>query len=648
VIELQTEEPQKNKAHTWRLYWFHATDLDASYPADADTLAKAGFVPVSSLAAAQEELATATAQLKSIITASMDTTALMSRLADDGLAKVAELEEQLTAAQERVAELEKMNERLHEQADGTRDGLQRLLAAEREGRERLAKCLFRVAELAHDQDDDSHEKRSARLGECAAVAFAAYSTPAPPSEGPHGGAGGGDEDGYDMTGLNGGPTHRDVRNWAEASDLPPVLKRSLVAYVDRCERAEQVPSEGPASPEGGNGSCDNCGHRLTEGEAADTDAQPYCYMCAMENHAAYRKSAEAEVEKLTQQLRAQAAELEAFREFEGALRKSAVPGSVARASFCHWFAKLDALRSQPTPTGEAKDSACVQVEMTNQGEQSCGDLGKTPGSEIPGKPPSNQEQAGAEPHVHCPRCGAHNDIDRNICRNCGTGTLSMEDVCTKPLHEPAPPPSPVAPAAEGEGCEHCGAGPHDPCDRGVAHCDHDFGPVFCWKCGTDKPEPPPVSPPAQLDVVLVRRASDGQLHYMPRESMSPGDIEQPAGDAGGEKRMFAVGDTVEIIDFSERHNSKGEVTDVYREVVSVLCGDGQVRGFDVSELMLVMPASPHVPSLAEPLSRGELVLAKVAAALKIAAREASKTEERPYQLANVLHTLADELAKVRR
>lgn len=43
MIELQTEEPQKNKTHTWRLYWFHATDPDASCPADAEALAKAGF-----------------------------------------------------------------------------------------------------------------------------------------------------------------------------------------------------------------------------------------------------------------------------------------------------------------------------------------------------------------------------------------------------------------------------------------------------------------------------------------------------------------------------------------------------------------------------------------------------------------------------
>ncbi len=41
MIELQTEEPQRNRTNTWRLYWFHATDHDASCPADAETLVKA-------------------------------------------------------------------------------------------------------------------------------------------------------------------------------------------------------------------------------------------------------------------------------------------------------------------------------------------------------------------------------------------------------------------------------------------------------------------------------------------------------------------------------------------------------------------------------------------------------------------------------
>lgn len=56
MIELKTEEPQKNKTHTWRLYWFHATDLDASYPADSETLAKSGFVPQAELDRATLEL----------------------------------------------------------------------------------------------------------------------------------------------------------------------------------------------------------------------------------------------------------------------------------------------------------------------------------------------------------------------------------------------------------------------------------------------------------------------------------------------------------------------------------------------------------------------------------------------------------------
>lgn len=58
---------------------------------------------------------------------------------------------------------------------------------------------------------------------------------------------------------------------------------------------------------------------------------------------------------------------------------------------------------------------------------------------------------------------------------------------------------PATPETE-EGCDRCEAGPWDPCDRGVDHstqaapepreataCEHDFGPVFCWKCG-EEPE----------------------------------------------------------------------------------------------------------------------------------------------------------------
>jgi len=69
-------------------------------------------------------------------------------------------------------------------------------------------------------------------------------TPAPPSEAwHHGGMGGGDDDGYDMTGLNGGPTHRDVRNWAAVATIGDAFGRALLSYVDRCEQAERACSK---------------------------------------------------------------------------------------------------------------------------------------------------------------------------------------------------------------------------------------------------------------------------------------------------------------------------------------------------------------------------------------------------------------------
>lgn len=48
-IELQTEEPQRNRVNTWQLYWFHKTDPDANYKATPTTLRQAGFVPLAQL-----------------------------------------------------------------------------------------------------------------------------------------------------------------------------------------------------------------------------------------------------------------------------------------------------------------------------------------------------------------------------------------------------------------------------------------------------------------------------------------------------------------------------------------------------------------------------------------------------------------------
>ncbi len=47
MIELRTEGARSNTVHTWRLYWFHESDLDANYPADAKTLEEAGYVPIA-------------------------------------------------------------------------------------------------------------------------------------------------------------------------------------------------------------------------------------------------------------------------------------------------------------------------------------------------------------------------------------------------------------------------------------------------------------------------------------------------------------------------------------------------------------------------------------------------------------------------
>ncbi len=59
MIELRTEEARSNAVHVWRLYWFHESDPDASYPADVKTLEEAGYVPSSRALAAETELAKA-------------------------------------------------------------------------------------------------------------------------------------------------------------------------------------------------------------------------------------------------------------------------------------------------------------------------------------------------------------------------------------------------------------------------------------------------------------------------------------------------------------------------------------------------------------------------------------------------------------
>lgn len=43
-ITITTEQEQPKRTNVWELYWFHKTDPDASYPADEETLGKAGYI----------------------------------------------------------------------------------------------------------------------------------------------------------------------------------------------------------------------------------------------------------------------------------------------------------------------------------------------------------------------------------------------------------------------------------------------------------------------------------------------------------------------------------------------------------------------------------------------------------------------------
>lgn len=86
-------------------------------------------------------------------------------------------------------------------------------------------------------------------------------------------------------------------------------------------------------------------------------------------------------------------------------------------------------------------------------------------------------------------------------------------------------------------------------------------------------------------------------HHYGDEAMTPEEGPAPEGAKPAERPEFLPGDTVEIIDFSERHNSKGQVTSVMPGGIAVLCADGQERRFDVSEIVRAEPASPPSPAL---------------------------------------------------
>ena len=118
-------------------------------------------------------------------------------------------------------------------------------------------------------------------------------------------------------------------------------------------------------------------------------------------------------------------------------------------------------------------------------------------------------------------------------------------------------------------------------------------------------------------------------------SPAQGEREKPSVS-----RDFAKGDTVEIIDFSERHNSKGEVTDVYQSIVSVLCGDGQVRGFDRSEIAF-LESRPPSPAEREKLAGTPLTVETMAKVVAKALCRCDATDDSYY----ALRFLYDELER---
>lgn len=134
----------------------------------------------------------------------------------------------------------------------------RLLAVEAElGRAKAELAKLRTAgEMLYGQvmlwagsDDWTEEDSRSALAWRAAKAapLSPPVAPEPAQEGggvervSHSGAGGGDEDGYDMTGASGPTTHRDIRNYFRACNgrFSSAALAMLLLYVDRQEQAER-------------------------------------------------------------------------------------------------------------------------------------------------------------------------------------------------------------------------------------------------------------------------------------------------------------------------------------------------------------------------------------------------------------------------
>jgi hypothetical protein len=108
MITFTTETDQPKRQDEWDLYWFHRSDLDASYPANQETLALAGFVPAGSRINEEIEMVDDLAEALGCMRMNGDTGEYEATKDFDGLcAEVGKLRKKLSAERAGRERLEK-------------------------------------------------------------------------------------------------------------------------------------------------------------------------------------------------------------------------------------------------------------------------------------------------------------------------------------------------------------------------------------------------------------------------------------------------------------------------------------------------------------------------------------------------------------
>jgi hypothetical protein len=386
-IVLTTEEPQRNRTNTWELYWFHRTDLDASYRADVTTLARAGFVPKAELDAEQER----------------------ARASEERLQEV--MHERDACRRENA----KLRGGAPEAAEGEAERKPGPVA-----RSETCNCGRGPGEHEHwctDYEDKPEEEDPAGGGEepwtkpvTTAQAKAEFDAALAADEAKR--AAGGDEERV---------THEEARHiirWIGADRISNKNWHKLHNYLAQQEQSEREASASLAkisdlSHQLGKAQGEAEGHRLVR-VGLDNEVAALKAKFTEANEAWNELHLELQAaESAYDTLRAEVAELKAERD-----------GFRAELSKIRWLVYAWATGHPTKRAGFEADLRRLGCQIRDEGDSN----GPTP--------EQSPTSAQVEPHCHCPKCGALNNIDRNACRNCGVTSLSGVPVCERPIAEP--------------------------------------------------------------------------------------------------------------------------------------------------------------------------------------------------------------------